>query len=54
MAKIKRNTGKRTKLGVTEGIAHIQSTFNNTIITITDSIGNTLSCASAGRGALHG
>jgi|TARA_B110000046_G_scaffold52913_1_gene59292 small subunit ribosomal protein S11 len=54
MAKIKRNTGKRSKLGVTDGIVHIQSTFNNTIITITDSTGNTLSWASAGSTGFKG
>ena len=31
------------------GVAHIQSTFNNTIITITDSIGNAICWSSAGR-----
>jgi len=33
---------------VDRGIAHIQSTFNNTIITITDPAGNTIAWASAG------
>ena len=34
---------KKTKKNVPSGIAHINSTFNNTIITITDSVGNTIS-----------
>lgn len=39
---------KRIRKGVTKGIAHIQATFNNTIITITDTAGETISWASAG------
>jgi small subunit ribosomal protein S11 len=39
---------KKVKKNVQTGVAHIQSTFNNTIITITDVGGNTLSWASAG------
>ena len=39
---------KKEKKSIQDGIAHIQSTFNNTIITITDMSGNTLSWASAG------
>ena len=34
---------KKIKKNVTDGIAHIHATFNNTIITITDRAGNTLS-----------
>lgn len=41
-------TKKTQKREVREGIAHIQSTFNNTIVTITDPQGNTLAWASAG------
>ena len=50
MAKQKRRgSGKKIqKKDVREGIAHIQSTFNNTIITITDMQGATVSWASAG------
>jgi small subunit ribosomal protein S11 len=49
MAKTVRKTGKRKeKKNITEGIAHIQSTFNNTIITITDMTGNVISWSSAG------
>jgi small subunit ribosomal protein S11 len=39
---------KRVRKGVTKGIAHIRATFNNTIITITDTNGETISWASAG------
>jgi small subunit ribosomal protein S11 len=39
---------KRIRKGVTRGVAHVKSTFNNTIITITDLAGETISWASAG------
>jgi small subunit ribosomal protein S11 len=39
---------KKSKKVVSEGIVHIHSTFNNTIVTITDATGATLSWASAG------
>jgi small subunit ribosomal protein S11 len=39
---------KRVKKNVPTGIAHIQSTFNNTIVTITDVNGNAVSWSSAG------
>lgn len=39
---------KKVKKNVINGIAHIQSTFNNTIITITDMSGNTICWSSAG------
>lgn len=39
---------KRGKKNISEGIAHIHSTFNNTIVTITDYQGNVISWASAG------
>ncbi len=39
---------KKSKRHVVEGIAHVYSTFNNTIVTITDRQGNTLSWATAG------
>ena len=54
MAKIKRNTAKKGKLGIVNGVVHVQSTFNNTIITVTDSIGNTISWASAGSSGFKG
>ncbi len=39
---------KKIRKGVTRGIAHIKATFNNTIVTITDTNGDTLCFASAG------
>ena len=39
---------RREKKDISEGIAHIQATFNNTIITITDLNGNTVAWTSAG------
>ena len=49
MAKTVRKTGKRKeKKNITEGVVHIQSTFNNTIVTITDMTGNVISWSSAG------
>jgi small subunit ribosomal protein S11 len=43
-----KTTKKKIRKGVTKGIAHIKSTFNNTIVTITDLAGETLAWASAG------
>ncbi len=49
MAKAKKGTKKKKiKKHVTHGIAHIQSTFNNTLITITDMSGNTICWSSSG------
>lgn len=50
MARNKRTTTtrKKAKRGVSRGVAHIQSTFNNTIVTISDRQGNTISWSSAG------
>jgi small subunit ribosomal protein S11 len=39
---------KKVKKNIASGIVHIQATFNNTIITITDRMGNALSWSSAG------
>lgn len=41
-------TKKKEKKNISTGVVHIQSTFNNTIITITDMTGNTISWATAG------
>ena len=54
MARPKRGTGKKVKKNVPAGVAHIQATFNNTIITITDPTGNTLSWCSAGSKGFKG
>jgi small subunit ribosomal protein S11 len=48
MAEQKKTRKKKEKKNVPNGIAHIQSTFNNTIITITDMVGNTIAWSSAG------
>jgi len=45
---------RRVKKNIATGIAHIRSTFNNTIITITDVKGNTISCCSAGARGFKG
>ncbi len=45
---VKKVTKKRVKKHIERGQAHIQSSFNNTIVTLTDSEGNALSWASAG------
>jgi small subunit ribosomal protein S11 len=39
---------KKVKRSVSSGVVHIQSTFNNTIVTITDAMGNTVAWSSAG------
>ena len=45
---------KKEKTNFTSGIVHIQSTFNNTIVTITNLAGNTVSWASAGSSGFKG
>lgn len=47
MAK-KIRTKKRVRKNIASGVVHIQSTFNNTIVTITDAGGNVVSWSSAG------
>lgn len=47
-------TKKRVKKNISTGVVHIQSTFNNTIVTITDENGNTISWASAGMQGFKG
>ena len=41
-------TRRRERKNIESGVAHIKSTFNNTIVTITDTTGNALSWSSAG------
>ena len=48
MARPKKVVKKREKKNVPVGIAHIQASFNNTIITFTDTRGNAISWASSG------
>ncbi|UZR28379.1 30S ribosomal protein S11 [Methylococcus mesophilus] len=45
---------KRIKRDISDGIAHVSASFNNTIITITDRKGNALSWASAGASGFRG
>lgn len=45
---------KRIKRDISDGIAHISASFNNTIITITDRKGNALAWASAGASGFRG
>jgi small subunit ribosomal protein S11 len=49
-----KNSKKKIKKNVNDGIAHIHATFNNTIVTITDRAGNTLSWATAGGSGFRG
>ncbi|HAK88083.1 MAG: 30S ribosomal protein S11 [Nitrospirae bacterium GWC2_46_6] len=44
----KKRTGKKIKKNISSGAAHIQTTFNNTIISITDQTGNVVAWSSAG------
>ena len=46
--------GKKGKKIVTDGVAHIHSSFNNTIVTITDHKGNTIAWSSAGAEGFKG
>ncbi|GBE14367.1 MAG TPA: 30S ribosomal protein S11 [Proteobacteria bacterium] len=50
----KKGSAKRVKKNVPVGVAHIQATFNNTIITITDPVGNTLAWSTAGSKGFKG
>jgi len=45
---------KKAKKNIPSGVAHINSTFNNTIITITDTTGNTISWSSSGNKGFKG
>ncbi|MGW8208413.1 MAG: 30S ribosomal protein S11 [Syntrophobacteria bacterium] len=53
-AKGKASKKKKEKKNIQNGVAHIQSTFNNTIITITDMNGNTIAWSSAGSQGFKG
>jgi len=54
VSKIKTITPKKAKLKILAGVVHINATFNNTIVTITDLKGNTLSWSSAGSNGFKG
>ena len=51
---VKAKVKKKVKKNVAAGIAHIQSSFNNTVVTITDVNGNTVSWSSAGSRGFKG
>ena len=48
MAKDKARVRRREKKNITSGVAHVNASFNNTMITITDDQGNTIAWASSG------
>ena len=48
MASPKKTVKKKVKKNIPEGIAHIKSTFNNTLVTISDKQGNVVSWCSSG------
>ena len=50
----KTRTKKKTKRVVSDGVAHIHATFNNTIVTISDRQGNALTWATAGGSGFRG
>jgi small subunit ribosomal protein S11 len=52
--KIRKTIPKKTKNTSTSGVVHIQSTFNNTLVTITNLAGDTISWASAGSTGFKG
>jgi len=47
-------TRRRDRKNVETGVAHIRSTFNNTLVTITDTVGNVISWSSAGNVGFKG
>lgn len=54
MVKASTRIKKKTKKNISEGIAYIHASFNNTIVTITDRQGNALSWATAGGAGFKG
>ena len=54
MAKDTRSRKKVTRRSVSEGVAHIHASFNNTIVTITDRQGNALAWATSGGQGFRG
>lgn len=54
MAKARRSTKKKVKKNIPNGLAHVNATFNNTIITFTDMSGNVVSWATAGMSGFKG
>ncbi len=49
----KKRVGKKVKKHIASGTAHIQTTFNNTIITITDTTGNVIAWSSCGKSRIQ-
>ena len=47
-------TRRREKKNISSGVAHVNATFNNTLVTITDAQGNTISWSSAGSQGFSG
>ncbi len=54
MAKAGTKTKKKVKTSVSDGVAHVHASFNNTIITITDRQGNALAWATSGGSGFRG
>jgi len=54
MAKSKVRAKKKVRRTVTDGVAHVHASFNNTVITITDRQGNALGWATAGSSGFKG
>ena len=54
MAKEAARVRRREKKNITSGVAHVNSTFNNTMVTITDAQGNAISWSSAGAQGFKG
>ena len=54
MAKEAARVRKRERKNISTGIAHVNSTFNNTLVTITDAQGNTIAWSSAGAQGFKG
>ena len=54
MAKEPARVRRRERKNITSGVAHVNASFNNTMITITDAQGNTIAWSSAGTHGLQG
>ncbi len=54
MARVSKVTRKKERKNISVGLVHIDATFNNTIITFTDTHGNAVSWASAGQAGFKG
>lgn len=54
MAKAPQRPRRRERKNITSGVAHINATFNNTLITITDAQGNAIAGSSAGAQGFKG